>query len=452
MSVPSDSKPQHEMTAAEVRAHLATGGSDVEQFYAQQLAIAQAAEPRLHAFASLDERVIRLQAANLQLERVRGGPLPPLYGVPVAIKDIIDTVDFPTAYGSPIHAGRYAVSDATVVRRLRDAGAVIFGKTVTTEFATFQPGPTCNPHNPAHTPGGSSSGSAAAVAAGVAPVALGTQTNGSVLRPASFCGVYGFKPSRGLLPRTGVFEQSPSLDQLGVFARTLEDLAEVTEVMAGDDGLDTASRGVPPRQLASVCRSEPPVPPRFCFVRTPWWDQVHPEAREALEAFVEVMEGVVTLTELPPVVTQVLPWHAALNEAELAFALQREYRHHPAQLSDVLRERVAQGMQQSTVDYLIAQDRIPHVASAFDDYFEHYDAILSPAALGPAPLGLASTGDPIMQTVWTFAGLPALSMPLLTLSGGLPMGVQAAGALHNDGRFLRACRWLVQEFIQRSQA
>jgi Asp-tRNA(Asn)/Glu-tRNA(Gln) amidotransferase A subunit family amidase len=440
-----------EFTAGELREYLASGQADLAVVYDQQLAFARAVEDRIHAFASLDERVIRLQATHRKAERERGEPLGRLYGVPVAVKDIIDTVDFPTALGSPIHDGRYAVADATVVRRLRDAGAVIFGKTVTTEFATFTPGPTRNPHDPEHTPGGSSSGSAAAVAAGVVPVALGTQTNGSVLRPASYCGVYGFKPSRGLLPRTGVFEQSPSLDQLGVFARSIEDLALVAEILSGDDDQDRGSLGQAPRQLLSVCRAEPPVEPRFCFVRTPWWDQVDAEAREACEAFVELMQGLVVTAELPAVVEQAVAWHQRVNEAELAFALQRELRDHPAQLSDALRQRVEAGMRMPVIDYLNAKDRIPHVACAFDGYFERYDAILCPAALGAAPKGLASTGNPLMQTVWAFGGLPSLSLPLLHLSGGLPLGVQAVGALHNDARLLRSCRWLVEQFIQRGR-
>lgn len=441
-----------ELTAIQTLDILAAGQVDIETFVDQQLAYAKAIESRIQAFASLDEPAIRVQAGQRKAQRMRGEPLPPLWGLPVAVKDIIDTFDFPTACGSPIHAGRYALGDATVVRRLRDAGAVIFGKTVTTEFATFQPGPTRNPHDPGHTPGGSSSGSAAAVAAGVVPVALGTQTNGSVLRPASYCGVYGFKPSRGLLPRTGVFPQSPTLDQVGVFARAIEDLALVTEVMSGDDGFDVGSLGQPPRRLASVCAAEPPVEPKFCFVRTPWWDQVDAEAREAYEAFVDLMRGVVVEAELPAVVDQAVHWHHTINQAELAFALQHEYRHHPQQLGDELRGRIADGMQLPVLDYLVAKDRIAHVAGAFDTYFEHYDAILAPAALGAAPQGLASTGNPLMQTVWTFAGLPALSMPLLNLSHGLPLGVQAVGALHNDGRLLRAARWLVDEFVKRSQA
>lgn len=440
------------MSAHALRDWLVDGGMDVEDFYRHQLDYARQIQERLEPFASLDERVVMLQASHRKAERMRGEAPGALWGVPVAVKDIIETIDFPTALGSPIHEGRYAVADATVVRRLRNAGAVIFGKSVTTEFATFTPGPARNPHAPDHTPGGSSSGSAAAVASGAAPVALGTQTNGSVLRPASFCGVYGFKPTAGMLPRTGVFEQSPTLDQMGVLARDIDDIALVTEILSGDDGQDGATRGLASRRLWQVARSEPPVTPRFCFVKTPWWNRVEPEAREAFEAFAELMEGIVTVTDLPPVVDQAVGWHRTVHEAELAFAMQREYTHHRPRLSPGLTSQIERGMAISALDYLSARDRIPHVAAAFDDYFEHYDAILSPAALGAAPKGLASTGDPLMQTVWTFAGLPALSMPLLTLSGGLPLGVQAVAAAHDDARLLRACRWLAEEFIRRSRS
>ncbi|MCM5571327.1 amidase [Burkholderiaceae bacterium FT117] len=436
--------------AGDYRELLASGQADVVEFYDRHLASAKAADEQVRAFASLDDRVIRLQAEHLKAQRARGDSLPALYGVPIAVKDIIDTIDFPTAYGSPIHEGRYAVADATVVRRLRDAGAVIYGKTVTTEFATFHPGPTRNPHDLAHTPGGSSSGSAAAVAAGIVPVALGSQTNGSVVRPASFCGVYGFKPSAGVLPRTGSFEQSPSLDQLGVFARSIEGLALVAEIMAGDDGHDAATRGIPPRRMHDIARSEPPLDPKFCFVRTPWWDRIDEEARLACEEFLEAMDGSVSVVELPSIVEQAVQWHRQVHEPELAFALQREYRHHPDKLSDKLREQIERGIAVPVVDYLAARERMPHVSCAFDEFFEHFDAILTPATLGAAPKGLASTGNPIMQTVWTFAGLPSLNLPLFRLSGGLPFGIQAVGRLHDDARMLRACRWLVNEVNKRS--
>jgi Asp-tRNA(Asn)/Glu-tRNA(Gln) amidotransferase A subunit family amidase len=441
-----------DLTALEVREHLLSGQETVQEFITKLGRFVDGADQAIHAFAHRDDRVVDLQADNLQRDRSAGHLPGALFGVPVGVKDIIDTMDFPTEYGSPIHAGRYSVGDATVVSRLRAAGAVIFGKTVTTEFATTQPGPTCNPHNLAHTPGGSSSGSAAAVAAGMVPVALGTQTNGSVIRPASFCGVYAFKPSRGLLPRTGVLDQSPSLDEIGVFARNLEDIAKLTEIMSGDDGHDSASARQSPRRLYNVAVSEPPLHPKFCFVKTPWWDDVEPEAREAYEAFVAHMGEHVEVVQLPDIVRKVAPWLVTINEIELGVCLQKEWLHHREQLSEPLRARVEKSMTMSGTDYLIAKDRMFHVMNAFDEFFATYDAILCPAALGTAPQGLASTGNPIMQTVWSFAGLPSVNLPLLTLSNGLPLGVQAVGAYQNDARLLRSSRWLVSEFIQRNMA
>ncbi|MEY3625879.1 MAG: amidase [Limnohabitans sp.] len=441
-----------DLTALEVREHLISGQETVQEFTAKLGRFVDEADQAIHAFAHRDDRVVALQADNLHRDREAGHLPGPLYGVPVGVKDIIDTMDFPTEYGSPIHAGRYSVGDATVVSRLRAAGAVIFGKTVTTEFATTHPGPTRNPHNLEHTPGGSSSGSAAAVAAGMVPVALGTQTNGSVIRPASFCGVYALKPSRGLLPRTGVLDQSPSLDEIGVFARNLEDIAKVTEIMSGDDGHDSASARQSPRRLYDVAVSQPPLPPKFCFVKTPWWDEVEPEAREAYEAFVAHMGDNVEVVQLPDIVKQVAPWLVTINEIELGVCLQKEWLHHREQLSEPLRARVEKSMTMSGTHYLIAKDRMFHVMNAFDEYFATYDAILCPAALGTAPHSLTSTGNPIMQTVWSFAGLPSVNLPLLTLSNGLPLGVQAVGSHQNDARLLRSSRWLVSEFIKRNMA
>jgi Asp-tRNA(Asn)/Glu-tRNA(Gln) amidotransferase A subunit family amidase len=392
-----------DLTALEVREHLLSGQETVPEFMAKLGRFVDGADKAIHAFAHR-------------------------------------------------HAGRYSVGDATVVSRLRAAGAVIFGKTVTTEFATTHSGPTCNPHNLAHTPGGSSSGSAAAVAAGMVPVALGTQTNGSVIRPASFCGVYALKPSRGLLPRTGVLDQSPSLDEIGVFARNLEDIAKVTEIMSGDDGHDRASARQSPRRLYDVAVSQPPLPPKFCFVKTPWWDDVEPEAREAYEAFVAHMGENVEVMQLPDIVKQVAPWLVTVNEIELGVCLQKEWLHHRELLSEPLRARVEKSMTMPGTNYLIAKDRMFHVMNAFDEYFATYDAILCPAALGTAPHSLASTGNPIMQTVWSFAGLPSVNLPLLTLSNGLPLGVQAVGSYQNDARLLRSSRWLVSEFIKRNMA
>lgn len=445
-------RPIHELTAHEVRELLVSGQTDVSTLMQQVSAFVAVADEKVKAFAHLDDRVVNLQAEHLQKARTAGELPGPLFGVPIAIKDIIDTQDFPTEYGSPIHKGRYSVGDATVVQRLRAAGAVIMGKTVTTEFATFVPGATCNPHHLEHTPGGSSSGSAAAVAAGMVPVAIGSQTNGSVIRPASYCGVYGFKPSSGLVPRTGVLEQSPSLDQIGVFARNIDDIALVTEVIVGDDGHDAATRTQAPMRLVDVATAEPPLPPKFCFVKTPWWGQVDPEAQEAYEALVAHLDGCVEMSGLPEVVSQAAVWHKRVNEVELAFCLQKEWQHHRDQLSPALQSRVAEGMQVPVMDYLFAKDRMSHVMSAFDEYFDEYDGILCPSALGTAPAGLASTGDPIMSTVWSFAGLPTLSLPLMNLSNGLPLGVQLVGRHKLDARLLRSARWLVSEFLRRNES
>ena len=441
-----------DLSALEIREHLLSGQETVEEFTAKLGRFADAADQAVKAFAHRDDRVVALQADHLQRDRAAGHLPGPLYGVPVGIKDIIDTTDFPTEYGSPIHAGRYSVGDATVVSRLRATGAVIFGKTVTTEFATSQPGATRNPHNVDHTPGGSSSGSAAAVAAGLVPVALGTQTNGSVIRPASFCGVYAFKPSRGLLPRTGVLDQSPSLDEIGVFARNLEDIAKVTEIMSGDDGQDPASARQSPRLLYDVAISEPPLRPKFCFVKTPWWDDVEPEAREAYEAFVDHLGDCVEYVQLPDIVKRTAQWLSTVNDVELGMCLQQEWNHSQKLLSETLRARVEKSLAISGTDYLIAKGRMIHVMGAFDEYFASYDAILCPAALGTAPHGLASTGNPIMQTAWSFAGLPSVNLPLLNLSNGLPLGVQAVGSYRNDGRLLRSSRWLVSEFVKRNMS
>lgn len=438
-----------ELTAIDLRESLVSGETQIEPFVDQHWEFVADLDAQVNAFCSFDKEVVTAQASDLLAQRSRRQPLGSLYGVPIGIKDIIDTVDYPTAYGSAIHQGRYPVVDATIVRRLKHAGALIFGKTVTTEFATFVPGPTRNPHNLEHTPGGSSSGSAAAVASGMVPVAIGSQTNGSVIRPASYCGVYGFKPSFGVIPRTGMLAQSPSLDQVGVFARSIEDLALVTQVMSGDDGLDIGASRRSPQQLLDICRNEPPLAPKFCFVKTPWWNKVDPQAQQVYEDFVASNDSIVW-AELPQVVEEAVRWHASINESELLFSLQRELRQNPEAISAELKARLDQAKSVSVIDYLLAKDRMPHVAAAFDEYFDYFDAILTPAALGTAPHSLESTGDPIMQTVWSMAHLPSLNLPLFRLDNGLPLGVQAVGKAHDDARLLRSARWLVNSIATES--
>jgi Asp-tRNA(Asn)/Glu-tRNA(Gln) amidotransferase A subunit family amidase len=401
-------------------------------------------DAQVQAWAFLDPDHALAQARAADEWRLEGRPTGPLHGVPVGIKDIIDTADMPTEQGSVLYAGRTPSRDAAVVAMLRAAGAVIMGKTVTTEFAARAPGKTRNPHNPAHTPGGSSSGSAAAVAAGMVPLALGSQTGGSTIRPASFCGVYGFKPTHGLIPRHGMFTLSRTLDHVGLFARTIEDLALLAEQLVGYDERDPDSRPrarVPYREVAA---EEPPLPPMFAFVKTPRWDRVDDDAREAFAELTDHLDDRVEELELSAAADEALEWHRMIMEAEMAANLGREWEKGGARLSPSLRARLERGREVRALDYLRALGRIPGLNESFAELFaQRYDAILTPPAAGTAPAGLESTGDPAFCALWTLCGLPALAVPLMQGANGLPLGVQLVGPRHGDARLLRTARWLV---------
>jgi Asp-tRNA(Asn)/Glu-tRNA(Gln) amidotransferase A subunit family amidase len=368
--------------------------------------------------------------------------------VPVGIKDIIDTADMPTEDGTPLHAGRTPLADATVVAMLREAGAVILGKTVTTECAYYHPGKTRNPHHPEHTPGGSSSGSAAAVAAGMVPLALGSQTNGSTIRPASYCGVYGFKPTHGLIPRGGILRLSRALDHVGLFARSLEDIALLAAQLAGYDERDpdTRPRARPP--FVETAAQEPPLPPHLAFVRGPVWDRAEQDTREAFDELVSALGAQVKEVELPEITGAVLDWHRTLMEAEMAASLDLEWERGRDQLSEPLRALMERGRAVTALEYQRALARIPILNEGFAELFENFDALLTPAAPGTAPRGLASTGDPSFCSLWTLCGTPAISLPLMRGENGLPLGVQLVGARGGDARLLRTARWLAAQVAQ----
>jgi Asp-tRNA(Asn)/Glu-tRNA(Gln) amidotransferase A subunit family amidase len=414
-----------------------------EELVAACLARVRTVDPAIQAWTFLDPEHALAQARAADEWRAGGRPTGPLHGVPVAVKDIIDTQDMPTENGSVLYAGRTPSRDATVVAMLRAAGAVIMGKTVTTEFACGASGKTRNPHNPAHTPGGSSSGSAAGVAAEMAPVALGSQTGGSMIRPAAFCGVYGFKPTHGLIPRPGVFQISRTLDHVGVFARTIEDIALVAEQVVGYDERDPDSRPrarVPYREVAAEA---PPLDPMFAFVKTPRWDRLDADARDAFAELIDQLGARVEEIDISAA-EDAYGWHRAIMEAEIAANLRREFDEGRDGLSAQLQERIERGRAVSAVQYLGALARIPGLHASFADLFEQrYDAILTPGSLGTAPAGLESTGDPSFCTLWTLCGMPALSVPLMQGANGLPIGVQVVGARHADARLLRTARWLV---------
>jgi Asp-tRNA(Asn)/Glu-tRNA(Gln) amidotransferase A subunit family amidase len=432
------------LTACEAVAAIREGRLTSEELVKGCLARIAADEPRVQAWAYLDEEHALRQARARDTDRKAGETVGPLHGVPIGVKDIIDTGDMPTECGTVLHAGRRPQYDAKVVTRLREAGAVILGKTVTTELATYSPGKTRNPHNPEHTPGGSSSGSAAAVAAQMVPAAIGTQTNGSVIRPAAYCGVYGYKPTFGRISRDGILTQSRPLDQVGVMARSVEDLALVAEALMGYDEHDPDTRVAVRPRLLEVAASEAPVPPRFAFAKTPNWGDAQAQTHEAFDELAASLGERCEPFNVPALLAEAWDWHRQVMEADLARNFRHEYERGRDRLSESLRAQIERGRQVTAIEYNDAVDRIDAVAAGFDELFIRYDAILTAATPGTAPKGLDSTGSPAFCTLWTFAGMPAVTLPLMRGEDGLPLGVQLVGVRGDDARLLRTARWLVQ--------
>jgi Asp-tRNA(Asn)/Glu-tRNA(Gln) amidotransferase A subunit family amidase len=400
-------------------------------------------DAEVQAWAHLDPDLALAQARAADAALKAGKSALPLRGVPIGIKDIFDTADLPTENGCPIFAGRRPETDAACITRLRSAGAVILGKTVTTELALLTPAKTRNPRNLAHTPGGSSAGSAAAVAAAMVPAALGSQTAGSVIRPASFCGVYAFKPTLGLIPRAGVLMQSHTLDTVGVFGRSLDDLALLTDVMAAFDPDDSVSYHYEGPMLLETARQPPPQTPRFAFVKTPAWVDADPAMHAAFEALAATHRDCITEIEIEGL-ADVIEWQRIVQLVENAQYYGPLMDKTPELLSEGLKARLETGLKVDPRVYDLALAAREEAYGAVAQVLTDYDAILTPAAAGPAPEGYASTGNPVFNGLWTYLGMPAVSLPLLEVNG-LPMGVQLVGAHRDDARLLRTARWLDAE-------
>ncbi len=421
MTTPNDhsSDPTH-LTASEAARRIAEGSLTSEALVRACLARTGEREPLIRAWAAIDpdDALERARAADAAT------PAGPLHGVPFGVKDIFDTAELPTRYGSPLYEDHQAARDCGAVAALREAGALVLGKTVTTEFAFRTPGPTRNPHQPGHTPGGSSSGSAAAVADGMVPIALGSQTGGSTIRPAAFCGIFAFKPTYGFVNSDGVHPLATALDTVGWFARSIEDLALVGAVLSTT-------------QSAAL---EPPTQPlRIGVVRTPEWGRVSPAGQRAIEetaATIAAAGGQVSDLDLPAECDGLGDAWDVIVAAGAASAFATEYRDRRDGLSPALRELIERGHALGAAERSAAESLALHCRAAVSETFAQFDAFLTPSAPGEAPAGIATTGDPLCNRVWTLLRLPCVALPAGAGEGGLPVGVQLVGRHGGDQSLL----------------
>lgn len=413
-------------TVAQLAAELGSGRATVESVARACLERIEADEARVRAWAHLDPQDVLARARAL--DTVPGVARAALHGIPLGVKDIVDTHDMPTAYGSPIYDGHRPRVDAAGVSIARDRGMLVLGKLVTTEFAAWPPGPTTNPHDPTRTPGGSSSGPAAAVAAGMVPVAFATQTTGSIVRPAAFCGVVGYKPTHGTLPCTGVKAISESFDTLGVMTTTVEDAALVVGTLSG-------------RPLALP----PQVPaPQLGLCRTHEWAAAAPETRvlfDALPALLEAAGARVSSVELPPSFAGLVEAQHTVWTFEIARCLADEVRRFRELIREPLRSMLAEGSAMPRHTYEHALSRVRRCREELASAFAGVDALVTPAAPGEAP-DLATTGDPVFNRAWSALGAPTLNVPAGSGPAGLPLGVQVVGLPGQDARTLAAAAWV----------
>lgn len=412
----------HFLSALDAAAAIRAGGLTSERLVESCLSHIEARDAQVGAWIHLDGEAALAEAR----QRDREEPRSALHGVPAGIKDIIDTHDMPTGYGSPIYTpGNRPAWDAACVALLREAGMVVLGKTVTTEFAMRHPGKTMNPADPAHTPGGSSQGSAAGVADYQVPLAIGTQTAGSVIRPASYCGAVGFKPTFGTVPRAGVKPISETLDTVGSMARTVADAGAFVQAMAGIPISPVEAR-----------------PARFAMCPSPAWHCVEPASAEAMEVARAAAEAGPKDLELPPPCDEVPAAHDVIMPYEGARLLAWEYRAHREDMSEAIRQIVETGLGLDHERYLWALGIREAARAAFESVFDGVDVLITPAAPGEAPEGLGWTGSPECNRIWTTLGVPCITLPGFSPGNGLPVGVQLVGRAGGDADLLAAAAWL----------
>ena len=437
--------PLSNLTAVNIVQSLKKGEFTCEELVTNYIDHINKYEKNVEAWEFFDETLILKQAKKLDQDHQSGKVHGDLHGVPVGIKDIFDTENMPTSDGTEIHKENPSWNDCTVVSKLKQAGAIIMGKTVTTELAYYSPGKTKNPHDPTRTPGGSSSGSAAAVASHMVPLAIGSQTNGSVIRPASYCGVVGYKPTKGLISRHLVLQISRALDQIGVFSNTLEDAALISEQLFGYDKQDPDTSLSAKPKLLDATKQKPPLEPIFAYIKLPFMDELDEDAKKGFEEIKDELKGKIDEIELPEGFVDIPEWHKVIMESDMARSFSAEYTKSKHKLSNNIIEAIERGMKYTAVEYNNALSKIDAANIYFKQFFYDYDAILTPSASGEAPKGLKSTGNPIFCTIWTFCGMPCISLPLLQGKNGLPVGVQLVSSLFDDERLFRNASWLTKK-------
>ena len=399
----------------------------------------------IKAWAHFDRKVLLEKAAESDEHRKAGKPTGLLHGVPIAVKDIIGTVDMPTECGTVIRKGKSYSQNAEIIDLLHSSGAIVMGKTATSELAYLSPPSTTNPHDKNRTPGGSSSGSAASVASFMAPASIGSQTGGSIIRPASYCGVVGYKPTYGLISRNGVLRTSYNLDQVGMFGRKVEDVAMLAKVLIKKDKYDPATIHYSTENIMAETKKGPIFEPKFIFYKTDYWKIIDKKSREAFEYFIKSFKKNIEIFDTPSYFKDIHKYHQIIHETDLANNFSVYYKKFKKKLSKYMQDAISNGNKYTAKEYAEAIDFMKRSYESYEEVFEDYHGVLSPSSPGVAPKGLKSTGTAEFNKVWSYLGTPCISLPLLEGENNLPLGVQLIGNKYDDHRFLGVANWLEKE-------
>ena len=430
------------LTANELVSKLQSGEISSVELCNKYLERIKKFEKDVQAWAHLDKKLLLEKAEEADTYRKSGKPLGPLHGMPVAVKDIIGTYDMPTECGTVFRKKMSSSQDSEIVNLLKNSGAIIMGKTATAELAYIHPCKTKNPHDYSRTPGGSSSGSAAVIASHMAHLSIGSQTGGSIIRPASYCGVVGYKPSYGLISRNGVLKVSDKLDTMGVFGKTVKDVALLARTLIKKDLYDPSTVHFAADDMIKVCEEGPVFEPKFIFYKTNNWKSINKESQKAFEFLIKNFKKNIEVFDTPSYFNEIPKYHKIIHETDLANNFQVYYKKDKKKLSKEMRDAIERGMKYPAKEYTDAIDFMKQSYESYKEVFEDYHGIITPSSSGVADKGLKSTGSADFQKTWTYLGLPTISLPLLTGENDLPLGVQLVGNKLDDLRFLGTAHWL----------